>query len=276
VTRTRSAQLGTLAAALAWAAALACGSDAPTAAGGGGNPLPTDLQVATQCAADGLEDFGEVAKRFLLIEKVHDPNKTLPINLVSYNQLDGSFEYYVDLDDDGTAEARLNGRVRSSSDLSNGLQPGEAFGARWDIRDPVAPFTHHARGAFGNGVLSFSSVHMTLTQFVDTTLISSDTLWAEPTFFADGTCPEFAVTSLQLFVDELHNRGGVIDSLSLFIPRGDIGFTVGDLSAFLLIPEPDRTATVDPRTATGTASFRGTDYDCEVDLATFQATLTER
>ena len=74
----------------------------------------------------------------------------------------------------------------------------------------------------------------------------------------------------------LHDRGGVIDSLRKFIPRGDIGFTSGDLSAFLFIPEPDHTATVDHRKATGTATFRGTNYDCEVDMGTFQVTMTER
>lgn len=274
---TRSVLLGAL------LVALACGEDvvAPTPTRPDNDPLsplplPNDLVVATRCAINGFEDFGEVARSFIqLIEKVHDPNKTLPINLLSYSPITGSYEHYVDLDDDGIREARLSGRVRSSSNLSNGLQPGEAFGARWDIRDPVTPFTHHARGAFGNGVLSFSTVRMSLTQFVDTTEASPDSLWGEPTFAGVGTCPEFAITSLQLFVDDLDDRGSLIDSLQMFIPRGDIGFTSGELSAFLFIPEVPA-GTEETRKAAGTASFRGITYDCEVDLGTFQVTMTER
>lgn len=274
---TRSAQLGILGVTLVWVATLSCNGDGGGGATGpGGSPLPTDLQAATECAENGLEDFGEVTQRFLLlVEKIHDPNKTLPINLVSYSPVTGFYEHYVDLDDDGISEARLNGRVRSSSDLSNGLQPGEAFGARWDVKEPVAPFTPYARGAFGNGVLSFTTVRISLTQMVDT-IAGTPGTWGDPTFNATGSCPAFSVTSLQFFLDDLNTRGGVIDTVGKFIPRGDIGFETGDLTAFLFIPQQDDTATVERRTATGTATFRGTNYDCEVDLATGEATLTVR
>jgi hypothetical protein len=154
------------------------GVDAGGDAGGGGG-----LEVLADCLALGMEDLTVLLEvMYAAVSDADDPGVEAPTGI----------QQSVDLDGDGSRESYLSAEIRhpQTTDLSNGMQPGEVVIVDWTLTTAQQPS--------GSGVFSFPKLS---NQLFRVTIVDR-----EPMLEAEATCGPLTLSGYSVHTD-VHEGG---------------------------------------------------------------------
>ena len=170
---------------------------------------------------------------------------------VDYDPDTGAFSVDIDTTRNGVEDSTLSGFLTSSSDLSNGIEPGESATVNWIVLGEVA----------GQGTIQL--VGLATHRYAATGSAS----------LRDGIEFDFEVSHLDLVIDDSDfPLDGTIDyetfAAGITIERANEGVAIesAEMDGILEFFGTER--------ATGTGEFEGEDLTFDVKLDTFQVVFT--
>ena len=155
------------------------------------------FEATAHCTGDCFEDLGDLL--FYIIEigkRVNNVSYNEAVGSLVYNRLSQEFSFDLDLDDDAWYETVVSGVVRSSYDISDGIQGGEAAAIYWSMRLKATGDTT------GLGGWGFSQFQQTYDAFRVTIVDSNETNPRNPRIMTQESC-ELEITSFGAHIDDL-------------------------------------------------------------------------